>query len=211
MPTDKEKIVKFLVENAFKSRFWVLVVGLFLISYIAYKVNQKHPNELRDTISVITGGCVILALFYSIISYEYNQRKFNHDIKTSRETLSFSIACEWYKPPTSDFMKTSIKFYKKHQNLIEQTNAKAFHDELEKEENEESKAAIFGILNYFESIALGVKQNIMDEEFIKGFFGSVFATYYNDYLFYIEYRRKIKQNTKIWKNFTTLSNKWIDC
>ncbi|MFZ6023208.1 MAG: DUF4760 domain-containing protein [Bacteroidota bacterium] len=197
MSATREKMIRFLVDNIFKFRFWVLFIGLCLIFYLGYRVDQNPKSELKDIVSVLTGGCVILALFYSIITYEYNQRKFKHEVKTSRETLSFNVACEWYKPPMAEYMKTAAKFYLQHKQLIEETNAKKFHDELEKEENENAKIALFGILNYLESIALAVKQEIMDEDFIKGFFATVFASNYNSYLFYIEYRRKIKQNQRI--------------
>jgi hypothetical protein len=66
------------------------------------------------------------------------------------------------------------------------------------------------MLNFLESISLGVLQGIMDEEFIKGFFGSVFKNQYNTYIVFIEYRRREKQNPKIWNSFTTLAFKWIN-
>lgn len=209
----KEKIVRKIVEIAFIVRYWALFILLGVLGFVTYRVYSfsKPDNQIRDTISVFTGGAVLITLFYYFINYEYTQRKFKYDIKSSKDLLSFNIAMEWQKEHMTKNLAILYKFYCKNKSLLEDGKCRKFQKRLDSPEYEESYSSLLVVLNFMESVSLAVKQGIMDEEFIKGFFGSVFIMQYNRYQPYIEYRRKNIQNPKIWENFTYLSNKWLSC
>lgn len=206
--TTTEKIVKFIVENLFNLRFWILIAGAVGIFFVAREVDSDGKSTIKDIIQAITGCSVIIALFYTIITYEYNQTKFKHDIKTSKDTLSFNIALEWHRPVMVDHLKTCAEFLQNNKTLIDQNKAHDFDLELEKKEHVDQKRALLSIFNYFECISLGVKRGIMDEEFTKGFFKSIFAQFLREYQFYIDYRRKKHANSGMWCNFTELACRW---
>lgn len=204
-----EKSIRWIVRNFFKRRFFILLLGCAGIALIAINVSKDPTTTTKDLVQIVTGGVIVLTLFYHMINYENDQMKFKHDVKIFREKISFNIATEWHKIPMVDYMQTLKTFLKKCEPLLQENDAKTFHDTIENEGNEEQKKALIAVFNYFESIALGVKQDIMDEEFIRGFFGSIFAQYYQEYAFYIEYRRRIKKNPRIWINFTNLAGRWV--
>jgi hypothetical protein len=208
-PTKTEQVIKFIVVNFFKRRFFILLLGIAGIALIAIKVYRNPTSSTKDIVEVVTGGVICLTLFYHMINYENDQMKFKHDVKIFREKLSFNIATEWHKIPMVDYMQTLKKFLKKCEPLLKENDAKMFHETIENEENEDQKKALIAVFNYFESISLGVKQDIMDEEFIRGFFGSIFAQYFQEYAFYIDYRRRIKKNANLWINFTNLASRWV--
>ncbi|HEV8514235.1 MAG TPA: DUF4760 domain-containing protein [Cyclobacteriaceae bacterium] len=208
--TNAEKVTKFLVENIFKGRFIFLIIGVIGIYFIVKYVSEDQSVSRKDLVQVITGCALIIALFYTIITYEYNQRKFQYDVKNSRDILSFNISKEWHDPTLVGYSKTCHEFMRQCHKILKEVDANKLHEALEAPENGDQKMALLSIFNYFESISLGIKQGIMDEDFIKGFFKSVFTHYYNEYNFYILHRRVVKKNQRLWQNFTSLAQKWIE-
>ena len=207
----KEKIVRKLIEVIFIARYWLIFLLIVALGYITYYVSKKPEIEIRDIVAVFTGGAVVITIIYHILNYEYAQRKFKFDIKSSRDLLSFNIAIEWQKEFLSKNTFELYKFYIKYKSLLENGLMQDFQNELDKDENEEFYNSLLTVLNFLESVCLGVKQGIMDEDFIKGFFQSVFSVNYSRYKVYIEYRRNLHQNANIWKNFTELNEKWLSC
>ncbi len=207
----KEKIVRKVIEIVFIVRYWVILILMGGLGYLTYYVAHLKESQIRDTVSVFTGGCVVISVFYAFINYEYAQRKFKHDVKTGRDIASFNIAMEWQKEYMTDKANELGRFYRAHKQLLEDGMPRKFQDELDKDENEKAYVALIAVINFLESVSLAVNQGIMDEDFIKGFFGSLFVQEYNRYIGYIEFRRRQKQNPKIWKSFTDLSQKWISC
>ena len=209
--TKTEAFIKAVVNRFFKLRFLILLLGFGGITWIAIVVGN-HPNStVKDVVEVITAGIIILTLFYNMINYENEQMKFKHDVKIFREKLSFNTATDWHKPPMVDYSKTLKKFLNKCKPLLEDNDSKKFHETIESESNEDEKQALIAVFNFFESIAIAVNQGIMDEGFIKKFFRSIFVQYYQDYSFYIDYRRRIKKSSTMWINFTNLASTWVEC
>jgi len=207
----KETIVRGLVQFFFVSRYWALLILLGLLGWLTRHVYYMPGTTIRDAVAVFAGGAVVITIFYAFVNYEYTQRKFKHDIKLSKELLSFNIAMEWQKEYMTKNTNVLRAFYLRYKFLLEDGKPRKFQKQLDKPEHDDQYTALMVVVNFLESVALGVKQGIMDEEFIKGFFSGVFKLQYNRYLPYIEYRRIAQQNPKIWENFTYLSKKWITC
>jgi hypothetical protein len=207
----KEKLIKKIIETVFVIRYWIVIIMLIVLIAFTYKIYYLKDSTIRDTVAVFAGGAVLITIFYHILNYEYSQRKFKHEIKSSRDILSFNTAMDWQKEFLTKSCDLSIDFYEKNKELLQDGLYRKFHEEINKEENNQYHSALLTVLNFFESISLGVKQEIMDETFIKGFFQSLFVGQLNKYRGYINYRRELKQNPKILCNFTELSEKWLSC
>ncbi|MDI9364045.1 MAG: DUF4760 domain-containing protein [Flavobacterium sp.] len=209
---DLEKsLTKLIFNKLFSLRIAFVVIWISTTLIAALYLKYVKNETIKDVLPLVTCSIIIMTLFYHVINYEHNLRKFNHDIKIARETLSFNTATEWHKPTMIEHMKNFAQKIENFQNLVDQSNGKEFSLELDKLENEELKTSIVCMLNYFESISLGVKQGITDEDFINGFFKTVFTNYYYKLNFFIEYRRKQRQNQKIWANYTHITQKWLSC
>lgn len=207
----KEKIARKIVEVVFIIRYWVVIILMLLLAWLTYYIYRLPNTDIKDVVSVFTGGSVLITVFYLVMNYEYNQRKFKHDIKSSRDLLSFNTALEWQREYMVKNQNLARNFYLKYKHLLDDGKLRKFQAQLDRDENEDSYSALLCVLNFLESICLGVKQGIMDEDFIRGFFGTLFILYYTRYVSYINFRRREKQNNKIWNNFTTLSEKWLNC
>jgi hypothetical protein len=206
--SNNERLALMLLRKVFKLRFWVVFIGFVIMGILGYLEFKVPHSTVKDVVSVVTGCGVIISLFYLAVTYEYNLKRFDHESKTAQNLLTFQTATEWYKEPMVTYMRDAQLFFTANNEFILCSDAKSFYDKLE--EDEKAKAAIISILNFYESIAIAVNQNVMNEHFCKVFFGSIFADYYNKYLFYIEYRRKIKANRRIWNAYTKLACKWLD-
>jgi hypothetical protein len=208
MASIKDRLIKELLDNFFKIRYFFIICCLGFIIYIG--LHLRHQNApFKDIVSVVTGCALSITLLYSILTYEHNQIKYKSESKNARDLLTFTTAVEWHRPPLVDYVISIYTFAEANKSCLEEKSAKKFHELLEHEDNKEARKALVAIFNYMESISLGVKQELMDEHFIKGFFGSIFGKYYFEYHFYIEYRRSIRNNMRIWNNFTTLAERWV--
>lgn len=203
-----DKVINGTIDFVFYYRLiFVLACITGVIILMLRTVHQSAPpDELKNAVLVLTGGSIIIGIFFSLLNYEYNHNKNKRDVKTAKAILSFNTALEWHKPHIVENLKITKTMYDTHKHLIESNKSSEFFDLLEKDEK--ARAALVSIFNYLECVAVGVDQGIMDANFIKTFFCSLFKTYYSDYEFYISYRRKKYSNPKTWVNFTNLAQQW---
>lgn len=206
----REKIIRTIVETAFILRYWVILILLGALVALTVYVSHLPDIQIRDIVAVFTGGSVVITIFYHVLNYEYSQRRFKHDLKTSKELQTFNIAMEWQKEYMSRHNRSLYKFYLNNKKLLENNRLQKLQEKLDLPENEEYYDSLFTVLNFLESIGLGIRQGMMDEKFLEGFFGTVFANNYSRWNAYIEFRRKQKQNKKIWQNFTEIAEDWAN-
>jgi disulfide bond formation protein DsbB len=204
-----DKLINGTINFIFYYRLIFVLACITIVIILMFQtVNQSAPpDKLKNAILVLTGGSIIIGIFFSLLNYEYNHNKSKRDIKTSKAILSFNTALEWHKPHIVENLKITKTMYETHKHLIESNKSAEFFDILEKDEK--ARAALVSIFNYLECIAVGINQGIMDATFIKTFFCSLFKSYYTDYEFYISYRRKKQNNSKAWENFTNLAQDWL--
>ena len=88
----KHTIGKLIINTLFKLRLLIIFIWLVITLLFAYWIKDFKDISVKDIVAVITCGIIIMTLIYHIINYEHNLKKFNHDVKIARETLSFNIA-----------------------------------------------------------------------------------------------------------------------
>jgi hypothetical protein len=182
--------------------FIYFIYGLANNVYITSDPTEKFKNLA----TVLTGASIFIGIFYTIINYEHNHKKNITDISEKRKHNAFMAAFEWHKPNIVEHLKVTKEMYTANKSLIDESKSGEFYNKLE--EDPKARAALVSIFNYLESIAIGCKHDIMDEKFVKDFFNTLFIEYFNDYGFYIEFRRKKTGSNDIWVNFTNLAEKF---
>jgi hypothetical protein len=179
----------------------IVVIG------IADYLHFTEPNLLiSDLAKFVVGGLVVVGLFYSILSFEFNVRKTKQDYKTAKEILTFNTANEWHKAPVKDYQKTSIEYEKKFVKTKKNRTAEDLYNYVER--NLDFRESLKGILNYFENMSVGVYKGLIDKDFVYEFISYIFEIYYIDYYYYIEGYRQKRNNKTIWVNFTNLAEEW---
>lgn len=203
-----EKTLNDAIQWVFFYRMFFVAVAVILTGVAAVLVWVQSPSEYRaaNLMAVLTGGSIVIAIFYAVLNYEMNYSRYELNRQDVRKQAAYAAATEWHHPSVVHHLKITKKFYEKYRYLIQENRSREFSEMLDS--HEESRAALLSIFNHLECIALGIKEGIHDEWFIRQFFRGIFVAYLNDYEFYILYRRKAVNNPSIWVGFTALAHKW---
>jgi hypothetical protein len=108
-------------------------------------------------------------------------------------------------------MNEYVKFLNRHQNkyieYITNKDAEGLWSflTLDNDDSYDIRGALAAILNYFESISIGIEEELIDEVFVKRFFKTIFVNYKEKYEFYIKFRQSENENAKdAWSHFIAL-------
>jgi|ERR1035437_1169191 hypothetical protein len=186
--------------------FVLITVGF--IYFLCVRVwDASTPDEkLKNAALVFTGGSIIIGIFYSIINYEHNLSKFKYDVKAARETLTFTTAAKMYEADMVKYFRTVKAFYETYINLFKENKGEEINKLLIADPD--TRVAFVIIFNYFEGISISINQCIMDEDFMKEFFKTIFKNYYNRYGMFLDYLRKDAGTKRIFRHFTALAERW---
>lgn len=181
---------------------------MILIMGLGFYLRIYRHWGFKDAAQVCTGFFIVITLFFTALNYEFSASKVKQDYKAAKELLTYNTATEWYKTPLKDYQKISIQF----ENKFIASNAVRTVDDffifITEPEQLEYKECFKGLLNSFETLAIGVYKELIDKHFMREFYRLIFESYYIDYYFFIESHRVKKDNDKIWINFTNLAEEW---
>jgi hypothetical protein len=186
----------------------VFFAFILLIGLARYLHGEEPELKKSEIVKILNGGLVIIGIMYSILTYESNQVKIRHDIRVSKSSTTFKAMKEWNSSPMIDYMKICKDFQNKKEYKLLKNDIAAFIVEFEKPVNQEYQKSLFCILNYFETMAVGINEDLMDEEFMRKYFCNIFFEFYDTYYPFIKGIRKTKKDFSILSEFTNLVNKW---
>ncbi len=203
-----EKVINWIISFIFYYRLVFVLIAILGIGFLARKVylNSENVDRLKNVAVVLTGGSIIIGIFYSIINYEHNQAKFKYDKKSTRDTLTFTTACRMHEADTISHFKNIKQLYLNNKTLFLEGKHPEIIDILAGDEP--VRISFIVIFNYLESIGIGIDQGIMDESFMKKFFKSLFRDYNGYFGTHFEYLRRENHSPDLFLNFTKLANKW---
>lgn len=105
----------------------------------------------------------------------------------------------------ANHVELSRKFLREHkEKLQDHKPIQEFIDELEN--NIEARKAVICVLNYFENLALLIKNDLVDENCIKDCFKTLFIDYLNILRKYIDEVQKESKRHLI--NYEEIAKKW---
>lgn len=140
-----EQIVNKAIAFVFYYRIVLVLVCIVILGFIGRNVwtASKPEDQLKNLAIVFTCGSVIIAIFYSVLNYEYTQIRFKHDRKNTIDTLTFNIASKSHDEKMIYHFKTLAIFYETNQDLVAQAFSKAL------QENHEVRTSFAVHFNYF--------------------------------------------------------------
>ncbi len=194
--------IKFIIKYRYPICF---IIGLLIIGLWFYLYYDKDWVA-KDASQVCTGFFIVITLFFAALNFEFANSKMQRDADSARELLTYNTATEWYKAPLKDYQKTSIGFENEFIWSREKRLPKHFRKYIDDPKNIDYKESLKGILNHFETVAIGIYKNLIDKDFLKEFYFHIFKIYYVDYQFYIIMQRNYNKN--VWINFTNLVEEW---
>ncbi|MDB5199258.1 MAG: hypothetical protein JWO92_1221 [Chitinophagaceae bacterium] len=199
-----QKLIKYLFDHRYLISFFIV---LAIMCGGIYLYTQKHWG-FKDVAQVCTGFFIVITLFFTALNYEFSTSKMKQDYKSAKELLTYNTATEWHKSPLTEYQKTSISYEKKFIATNAVRTSKDFDLYISDPSNLDFRESLKGLLNSFETLAIGVHKELIDNDFMKEFYSLIFEIYYIDYYFFIESERIKKSNSKIWIQFTNLAEEW---
>ena len=85
-----DKFINRTISFIFYYRLVVVFISLVALIFIAFYASSiSLPiDRIRNVVAVITGGCVVTGIFYSLLNYENTLLKSRNDTQTSKEVLT---------------------------------------------------------------------------------------------------------------------------
>ncbi|HTN38158.1 MAG TPA: DUF4760 domain-containing protein [Arachidicoccus sp.] len=205
----QEKWVNKFIQNIYKFRILIVTLIMIAINILGYFTwsGATIAEKLKNFITLLGGASIIIGIFYSILNYENNQIKIKNDSKVSKEILTFSTATKSYDSHMTQCFAKIHLFYDENINLLQNGQHGLFEQKINADI--EVKSAWLIVLNYFECICAGIDQGIMDEEFMREFFQTIFKNYQRMFSNYIDYLRRERKTERIFSHFTQTCQKWI--
>jgi hypothetical protein len=178
---------------------------MVFVGCLIYRFDYPNYKFLEFLWKYITAS----GIFIAILVYYATTHKDQEDGNRSRNAIAFNLINQWQILPFADYRKDIFKMEKIDGGtkvLIEKENAGDFALKLTDANYAHYRSSLFCILNFFEHIAISIERDVVDEQYLKDFFQSIFVDYQQTYRFYVAYERK-KEPT-IWIKFSTLAEKW---
>ncbi|SFD76433.1 protein of unknown function [Chitinophaga sp. CF118] len=195
--------------NTTAFRVVIIFLAFILLVILAGYLRLEEPDlKKSEIIKIINSGLVIIGLMYSILTFESNQIKNRHDIRVRKCSATYNVIREWHMSPMMDYSKICKEFELKNEYQLLKNDIESFMQEFDNSINSEYRKSLICVLNYFESIAVAISEDLLDELFTKKYFRLIFLEFYDDYFFFIHERRKIKNDNEIWQEYTRLAYKW---
>ena len=195
--------------NSRAFRAILIFLAFILLILLACYLQHEEPDLKKSEIfKIVNSGLVIIGVMYSILTYESNQIKNWHDTRVRKSSATYNAIGEWHVSPMMDYSKICKEFESKKEYQLLKDDIEMFMQEFNKSINFEYRRSLICILNYFESMAAGIGEDLMDEIFMKKFFRKIFYDFYDAYFLFIQERRRINNDHEIWQEFTTLVERW---
>lgn len=145
----------------------LLVVGLFLtgLIYLLIILKTKEGNNLADSelVKIATGGLVILGILYSILTYEFNVKKRREELRAQKSLTTYSAITAWLNNPLIEYSQEIRNFETGTNYILLKGNMEIFEKFFDNSDQGSLKKSVIAIFNYFETIACGISENIVDE------------------------------------------------
>lgn len=186
----------------------VFLAFILLILLACYLHSEEPELKKSEIVKIVNSGLVIIGVMYSILTYESNQIKNRHDTRVRKSSATYNAMGEWHVSPMVDYSKICKEFESKNEYQLLKNDIEKFMQEFNSSINSEYRKSLICILNYFESMSVGIGEDLMDEVFMRKFFRKIFFDFYDAYFPFIQERRRINNDHEIWQEFTRLVERW---
>lgn len=197
-----------------KVKFTVTINGVWiaiLLSITAisiYSVFSKDGKEISDftvkTFGVAAG--IVSALYVGDnINNAAAARREEEELRKTDRALKY--ISKWNDP--SFYMVRDV--VSSITPIIKQEDDANKHSRLVYDhvcENYSLDQKVNDILNFLEEISIAVNKDLVNQDLIKEFFSFIFERYAFVFAYYINEKRRLRNNTSMYKNFTELNDKW---
>jgi hypothetical protein len=152
-------------------RAMIILLAIIFLSVLAAYLHLQEPDlKQSEIIKILNGSMIIVGLAYTIMTYEFNHSKTLNEIRVRRTTATYEIIKEWNSAVMTNYQKICYEFENKHEIIFLHNDIDNFIEINNDGVNTEYIKSLTGILNYFESIAVGIGEDLMDETLMRKYF-----------------------------------------
>jgi hypothetical protein len=204
-----EKYIGLLLHHSLLFRVIFTISLILVLGCVTIAIEQNDKTiSISELAKFVVSGLVLISLFYSILAFEFNVQKNREDKRVQKSMSTYNAISDWQKSPLVDYTKTIRAFENGEHKGKLRGSMKELDEFLDGAEQADLKKAIVSTINYFEVLAGGIGENIMDEEFTRRYFKTIFTLYYKDWIQWITHRRTTEDSEHLWTDFTNLVEKW---
>lgn len=159
-------------------------------------------------ISIISMILVLAGVIYAGIQL-FIMRKVNKNIhEWNRRKTTYDLLKDFssgYFPELLDELNSMSKLH-----IDQSTNYGLVFKQIQSESQHDFDRKLSQVLNFFEGIAISIKNHIIDEDICYDYAALIYQIYYNWSISYIRKRRNELGEPSLYIDFENLSKRWIN-
>jgi hypothetical protein len=213
-----------------------LIIAVIMIFIAANQKPDSHFKiEIKDIASVFTAIIVTTTCVYHAMNLKLNLKtnriklkfdtdKWQYDIRQkaidvhnatmlkdqeevkARRLLTMDKCLEWHR--MSEKTGKSRAFIETHIELLNNNKIAEFVALIEDKANAEYRSAIICVMNYFENLAEGIESGLLDEDYVKNIFKTMFLKYLTKLEPYYAFIEKRNGENGIFRSFKKVAERW---
>jgi uncharacterized protein YktA (UPF0223 family) len=199
---NREKVLPLIIFLSFLISVLITVIYVFLDT-----IQKNNLIVAITTFAATTTGLSAFSAYRSIHetleSQELNRKQEAEALVLDR-TLSYIR--RWNDLQFLPVRRVAHELYRLVQEQPPEKQENFLIQRLEDNRNE--REDITNLLNFFEEMAICVEEKIVQEELLLKFFKGIVKDYCRTFSCYIQYRRKKRNNERIYRYLTNLYEKW---
>lgn len=183
----------------------IVIVGTPLM--LLFILKPEWRPVIIFVASVLAGSGTIASAFYAVETVRIASRNIlitsdniNRGIRDRRISESFRFMERWNSPSLSEIKSKGNALIKEMRDKTDDQKRKMLEEDLGK------RAIMVDIFNFFEEMAIAIKNQIVDERILKDFFRGLISIYFNTAEPWAKSHRTIQPRALI--EVELLSNRW---
>ena len=195
------------IRIAARVRYVTLIVGLsasglLAIAFCWFLLGPTDADRAKKTIEVFGIGIGVTALTYTAMTVRQICDQAAEAIARDRRKVAAEMVSQWHSP---EMVALTLKGHKLRHAA--KSNANVDVIELIKNDQDAEKAIVC-IFNYFEKLAISIDHDLVDEDYLRTFFGNIVKGYFHDLFQFAEKKRRQLQTTKVFDRFEAMAKRW---
>ena len=202
---------------SFKVEIRWIFLFLFIISIIGcvifkfWYIDNNKPFGINEIMAYSAGSVAILTLLYHAFGLEYSKTYHKEILEVQRHQYTYDVVSKMNEPEMARCLNTYSYIKNNKDKLFKDGTTSEFEKFIENDDPNDDKqhrVHVIMLLNYFEHLAILVKNQHVEEIIVKDSFKGLFITSYSIMKPYLDFKQST--NRMAWYNYECLAKKWSE-
>ena len=208
-----------------------------ILAVVLYVLLSKDGAKIEGTMAIFAAGIALTALIYTAMNVHLVSANQMQTIEVQKQAIEVQKQATQIQEQARQLQQLAIDIQHEDKitrkkiyasNLVQQWNepettkltivAQALDKEVMDlkpgevsdllQKDKDKQRAVFLVLNFLESMALAIKYDLADEQFLRAFFQDIFRVYYFTLQTFIQSEISRRQDLNVFPEFRALVEKW---